>query len=89
MGRNHARILSSIPGVELSVIFDVERERAEALAGEFGTRAAGSMEEFLKKVDAAIVAAPTTVHVALGMQIMGAGMPPSPKPPRFLDGKKL
>jgi len=72
MGRNHARVLSTIPGVKLSVIFDIERDRAEALAGEFKTRAVGSIEEFLKNVDAAIVAAPTTMHLPLGMQLLDA-----------------
>ena len=38
MGRNHARILSSLPGAELVGVFDRDAEAAGEVASERGAR---------------------------------------------------
>ena len=37
LGRHHARIVSSLPGVELAAVVDINRERAEQVASEYGS----------------------------------------------------
>ena len=73
MGRNHARVLSSMEEVNFACIYDNDTERAQAVATEFGTVAVSEMAQFLAMVDAATVAAPTTVHLPLGLELMNAG----------------
>lgn len=73
MGRNHARVLATMPEVELVAVFDQNPEVASAVAQEFGVAAAPSIEDFLTCIEAATVAAPTVVHVPLGLQLMQAG----------------
>ncbi len=73
MGRNHARVLSTMDDVQLVAIYDNDAERAAQVAAEFGTTAAPSMAAFLQSVQAATVAAPTTVHLPLGLELMTAG----------------
>jgi predicted dehydrogenase len=73
MGRNHARVLSTMESVEFTRVYDNDAGRAAEVAAEFGTTVASSMEELLNNVDAATVAAPTTFHLPLGLQLMDAG----------------
>jgi len=62
-----------MPQVELAAIYDQSPEIAAAVAAEFNTPAAASMDDFLARVEAATVAAPTVVHVPLGLQLMDSG----------------
>lgn len=62
MGKNHARVLASLEGVELSAIYDVDQARAEELAALYGTKAVSSLEDLSALVDAAAVAVPTVFH---------------------------
>lgn len=62
MGKNHARVLASLEGVELAAIYDVDQARAEELASLYGTKAVSSLEDLSALVDAAAVAVPTVFH---------------------------
>jgi predicted dehydrogenase len=76
-GRNHARVYRELAaeGVELAGVADVNRERAQALAKEFGTRAFASVDELIEAgVDAASVAVPTVAHLDVGRQLMQHGV---------------
>lgn len=73
IGRNHARVLSSLPGVKLAGIFDVDFDRASALAAEFGTRAATSLTELAAWTDAVTIATPTVFHYDTGKTLLEAG----------------
>ena len=44
MGRNHARIYELLDGVRLEGVYDVDCDRAEAVAAEFGGKAVSSLE---------------------------------------------
>src|SRR5439155_14454692 len=58
LGKHHARILSTLPGVELTAVVDINRKRADEIAAAHGTRAlydAGDVEGI---VDAVTIAVP-------------------------------
>ncbi|MGE3508309.1 MAG: Gfo/Idh/MocA family oxidoreductase [Vicinamibacterales bacterium] len=74
LGRHHARILSSLPGVELVAIVDRNAARAEEIAAAAGTRALTQADELLGRVDAVTVAAPTELHHQLAMPFLQAGI---------------
>ena len=62
LGRHHTRILSTFPGVTLEGIFDTRPEVASAVAAEYGAKVAASFDELAGRIDAAVLAAPTTLH---------------------------
>jgi predicted dehydrogenase len=70
-GRNHARVLSQMPDVELAFVSDVNLEKAQRLASEFGSQPIGTLPQ---GVDAAIVATPTITHEAVASQLLHAGI---------------
>lgn len=72
MGRNHARVLSSLEGVELVGIVDpgVAEQDISQFAEIFE-----SIEELLKKgIDYCLVAVPTALHEEIGLQLAAAGV---------------
>ena len=80
-GRNHARVYRELGeqglGVRLVGVVDPDLARADAVAGEFGCRAFGSVEQLLtthSEVQAASVAVPTVGHLAVARQLMEAGV---------------
>ncbi len=74
LGRHHARILSSIAGVSLAGVVDLNRERAAQVAGEYGTRAFGDVNEIGEKPDLAVIAVPTESHAALALPLIESGV---------------
>jgi len=77
MGRNHARLLAALPGVELVGVCDARAEAAAAVAGEHGTRAFATWEELAgpaNRLDAAVVAAPTAAHAGIGEALLARGL---------------
>ncbi len=73
IGRNHARIMAGLENAAFTAIYDANREAAEALAAEYGTRAVGSLDELIAVVDAATVATPTVTHREIGSGLLEAG----------------
>jgi predicted dehydrogenase len=74
MGRNHVRLLSSLPGAELVGIYDPNPEAAEAAARDHGARVFPRLEELAGEIEAAVVAAPTVAHVDMGCELLGRGL---------------
>jgi predicted dehydrogenase len=72
-GRNHLRVLKQNPRAELVALVDPS-ETARAAASEFGCAAFADHRELPGKVDAAVVAAPTTLHAEIGEQLLAAGL---------------
>lgn len=62
MGKNHARVLASLEGAQLTAIYDLDKARAEELASLYGAKAVTSLEELEAIVDAVAVAVPTVAH---------------------------
>jgi predicted dehydrogenase len=73
-GRNHVRVYREMEDVELIGVVDLDPARAASVAGEFGTRAIGSIEELRGKADAATVAVPTVSHAEVGCRLMELGL---------------
>src|SRR5258708_1002158 len=61
-------------GVELVAVVDTDLALAQAVAGEFGCKALGSLEELFGRVDAASVAVPTVHHQSVAAALMAAGI---------------
>src|SRR5258706_12098060 len=79
-GRNHARVLAEMQKsgepVELAAVCDANGDRAAELAMEFKTQAFVSLDQLISKskLDAAIVAVPTTLHLQVARQLLEAGI---------------
>lgn len=64
IGSVHAANLAAHPGVDLRLIYDIDHERARALAAAHGSRAATELEEVFDAtgVDAVLIASSTDTH---------------------------
>jgi predicted dehydrogenase len=62
MGKNHARVLASLEGAQLTAIYDLDMGRAQELASLYGAKAVTSLEDLAAEVDAVAVAVPTVAH---------------------------
>jgi predicted dehydrogenase len=74
LGQHHARLLSSMPGVELVAVVDTKAERAREIAAKFGGEACTDASQVMGRVDAVSIAAPTTAHVDIAMPFVEAGV---------------
>jgi myo-inositol 2-dehydrogenase/D-chiro-inositol 1-dehydrogenase len=75
IGRLHARLLGSTPGVDEIIVADAAPERAAEAAAEVGGRTAPSLEAAVDAADAVVVAATTTAHAELIRASIGRGKP--------------
>jgi predicted dehydrogenase len=73
-GRNHVRVLQQSPNAQLVGIVDVDRDRAAAIGAEFSCPAFANLAELTGKIDAAVVAVPTSSHAKVGCQLMEQGI---------------
>jgi len=73
LGRHHARILASLPGVELVAVADTNRARADEIAAAHGTRAAYDARDLAGTVDAVTIAVPTERHCEIALPFLDAG----------------
>jgi UDP-N-acetylglucosamine 3-dehydrogenase len=72
MGRHHARVLSSLPGVELVAVADAAGDR-HAVAG--GRPVLADIEQLIAVgIDYCMVAVPTALHEEVGLALAGAGV---------------
>jgi predicted dehydrogenase len=74
MGRNHVRLLSSLPGSELVGVYDPKAEAAEAAARDHGARVFSKLEDLAGEIEAAVVAAPTVAHADMGCALLDRGL---------------
>lgn len=75
MGAHHARVLGSVEGVRLVGLHDKHPERAVALAAQHGCPVLAGLDEVAAVCDAAIVAASSASHLAIGRALLEAGIP--------------
>jgi predicted dehydrogenase len=73
-GKNHVRVISRLPDVELAAIVDADFAKAQPLAREHNSHAYPSLEQVLGKIDAAIVATPTVTHEEVASRLLEAGI---------------
>jgi predicted dehydrogenase len=62
MGRLHATKLAAVPGVEIAAIADIDRSRADALAGQMHARAFTDWRQAIEGAQAVVIAVPTAQH---------------------------
>ena len=74
LGKHHARILSSLPGVELTAVVDVNRSRADEIAAANRTKAVYDYRDIIGTVDAVTIAVPTELHAEVGCACLEAGV---------------
>ena len=75
LGRHHARILSTLPGVELVAVVDINRARSEEIARANRTAAAFDSRDVLGRVDAVTIAVPTERHRDVAAPFLASGVP--------------
>lgn len=73
LGRAHVRVLRSLPAVERVACFDVDHERARAVAEEFGANAFASLGSMFDAVDAVVVVTTTSAHAEVALAAIAAG----------------
>ena len=74
LGKEHARILSTLPEVELVGVADVVADQAQAVASRCGTRAFTDFQSLVSQVDAAVIAVPTAHHVTAAAAFLKRGL---------------
>jgi predicted dehydrogenase len=74
LGKHHARILASLPGVTLAGVVDTDAERAGQVAAERGTSAYADVAQVPGKIDVAVVAVPTESHARIAHGLLEAGV---------------
>jgi predicted dehydrogenase len=75
LGREHARILAGLPGVELAGVADTNSDQAEAVARRLSTQAYRDHVPLLSEIDGAIIAVPTLYHHAVASDFLRRGVP--------------
>jgi predicted dehydrogenase len=73
-GRHHLRILSKSPNAQLAGVVDSSADRAAAAAAEYGCPVFNSPAELAGKIDAAVVAVPTSAHADVGCVLLENGI---------------
>jgi predicted dehydrogenase len=73
-GSNHARQLKDLPGAELVGVYDLDQDRAGAVAGELAVRAFVSLDELLGAVQAVSIVIPTARHAETASRALGRGV---------------
>ncbi len=75
LGRHHARILASLPRVELVAVADSRPEQARAVAEGLGVPAVVDYRDLIGRVDAVSIAVPTVLHREIAGAFLAAGIP--------------
>jgi predicted dehydrogenase len=74
LGKHHARIMASLPGISLAGVVDTNRDRAAQIAAQHGTTAFGEVGEIEGPLDLAVIAVPTEHHAAIALPLVEAGV---------------
>jgi predicted dehydrogenase len=74
MGEYHVGILSEIMGAEVVAVVDVSEDRGRDIAKRYETSYLSSNRDILGKVDAVVVAVPTSLHYQVAKEFLTAGI---------------
>jgi predicted dehydrogenase len=75
LGQAHARILASLPNVELAGVVDTNSNQADLIARRHGTRVFDHHCDLADHVDAACIVTPTVFHHTVAKDFLGRGLP--------------
>ncbi|MEE2767956.1 MAG: Gfo/Idh/MocA family oxidoreductase [Actinomycetota bacterium] len=88
MGRNHARCLASMKGVDLVAVVDSDEDRRNAAAAAYECQSISSLSQ-LPNIDAAVVAVPTALHAEVGSALMERGVHCLVEKPLAIDPEQV
>ena len=75
MGQHHVRIYHEMEQVELVGISDVSKSRANELSRQYGVKCYTDHRQLLEQdLDVVSIVVPTTLHMAIGMDAINAGV---------------
>jgi predicted dehydrogenase len=74
LGKEHARILAGLPGVQLVGVVDPNPEQAKAIADKHSTQPFTDFRQLLDNVDAVSIAAPTIHHARIAKEFLSRGI---------------
>jgi predicted dehydrogenase len=74
LGKEHARVYSELPGVELIGVVDVNGKQAEKIAQMYDTNGATDYKDIIGNVDAVSIAVPTKAHYAIAKECLLRGI---------------
>jgi predicted dehydrogenase len=74
LGSLHTKMYAQIPSVKLVGVYDVDSQRAQKLATEFGIKAFLTLDELLSQVEAVSIATATQSHYDVAMQVIKRGV---------------
>ncbi|OGU18756.1 MAG: oxidoreductase [Ignavibacteria bacterium GWA2_55_25] len=74
LGSLHTKMLAQIPSAELVGVYDVEREKAQRLAAEHGTKSFESLDTLLSGVQAVSIATTTKSHFEVARAALERGV---------------
>jgi predicted dehydrogenase len=74
-GGFHAKKYAELDGVQFVGVFDVDAERAAALAAPLGGRAFADLEALLAEVDVVTIATPAVTHAEAALKALKAAKP--------------
>src|SRR5205807_629281 len=75
LGKEHARILASLPEVDLVGVADINFDQAQMVARRCGTTAYQDYRQLLPLVDAATIAVPTFAHHEVAVEFLHEHIP--------------
>jgi len=73
MGRHHARIIYTLPGVDLVGVADLDEARAKEVAAAYRALPFTDYQEMLSEVSALSIASPTETHYEVAQACLNAG----------------
>ena len=73
LGQHHARIYSTLPGVELTGIFETSDARAAEICGKYNCKRFASIEELGEACEAVSVVVPTDRHCEVALPLLAKG----------------
>lgn len=85
LGRHHARILASIPGVELVAVADPNAKQGQQVAEAAGTKWVADHRVLIDEVDAVTIAVPTCFHLRIATDFLENGIPTLVEKPLAAD----
>ena len=92
MGANHVRVAMGLRDARLAFVVDPDLDRGRRAAEKAGAVHLESVDELIGRVDAAIVAVPTSRHLDIGLLLLEAGvhtLMEKPLAPNVDDARKL
>ena len=75
LGKEHARILASLPEVDLVGVADANFEQAQVVAQRLGTQPFRDFWPLVNLVDAACIVTPTSLHAGIAVEFLRRGIP--------------